>query len=133
MGGADTWNESLQEFEDRKLMLETLAKDRYDIAYAAMAYQTPQVKALALADAPGSAFVEPTRANVANRTYPLSRSAYVYFAPDTPTGDRAKIDPKLKEFLRYVLSRQGQMDVLREGDYLPLTTELVREQLKKLE
>lgn len=133
MGGGDTWNESLQEFDDRKLMLETLAKDRYGIAYAAMAYQTPQVKALALANGPGSAFVEPTRANVANRTYPLSRSAYIYFAPDTPTGDRAKIDPKLNEFLRYILSRQGQMDVVREGDYLPLTRELAREQLKKLE
>ena len=132
MGGADTWNEGLQEFEDRTLMLEALGKDRYGIAYAAMAYQTSQVKALALADAAG-VFVEPTRANVANRTYPLSRSAYIYFAPDTPTGDRAKIDPKLKEFLRYILSRQGQMDVAREGDYLPLTPELVREQLKKLE
>jgi len=132
MGGADTWNEGLQEFEDRTLMLEALGKDRYGIAYAAMAYQTSQVKALALADAAG-VFVEPTRANVANRTYPLSRSAYIYFAPDTPTGDRAKIDPKLKEFLRYILSRQGQMDVAREGNYLPLTPELVREQLKKLE
>lgn len=113
-------------------MLETLAKDRYGIAYAAMAHQTPQVKALALADGPGSAF-EPTRANVANRTYPLSRSTYIYLAPDTPTGDRAKIDPKLNEFLRYILSRQGQMVVARERDYLPLTPELVREQLKKLE
>jgi phosphate transport system substrate-binding protein len=133
LGGADTWNESLQEFEDRKLMLEALGKDRYGIAYAAMTYQTPQVKALALAERAGSAFVEPTRANVANRTYPLSRSAYIYFAPDTPTGDRSAIDPKLKEFLRYILSRQGQKDVLREGDYVPLTPKLVREQLKKLE
>ena len=133
MGGADTWNEALQEFEDRKLMIETLAKDRYGIAYAALAYQTPQVKALALSEQPGGPFVAPSRGTVENRTYPLSRSAYIYVAPDTPTGDRAKVDPKVKEFLRYVLSRQGQLDVLREGDYLPLPGQLVREQLKKLE
>jgi phosphate transport system substrate-binding protein len=71
---------------------------------------------------------------VVNRTYPLTRLTYVYFAPDRPNGDRApKVDPKIKEFLRYILSRQGQEDVLREGDYLPLTPELVREQRRKLD
>ena len=37
-----------------------------------------------------------------------------------------------KEFLRYILSRQGQSEVRSEGDYLPLTNEVVREQLRKL-
>jgi phosphate transport system substrate-binding protein len=133
MGGADTWAESLQEFDDRKLMMEALANDRYGIAYAAMAYQTARVKPLPLADNPEGPFVEPTRTNVANRSYPLTRTAYIYFAPDRPTGDPSKVDPKIKEFLRYVLSRQGQADVEREGDYLPLTADLVREQLQKLE
>ena len=133
MGGADTWNESLQEFDDRKLMMEALANDRYGIAYASAAYKTAQVKALALADKPEGPFVELTRANVGSRSYPLTRTAYIYFAPDRPTGDPVKVDPKIKEFLRYVLSRQGQADVEREGDHLPLSADLVREQLKKLE
>jgi phosphate transport system substrate-binding protein len=98
-----------------------------------MAYKTAQVKALALADKPEGTFVELTRANVGSRSYPLTRTAYIYFAPDRPTGDPVKVDPKIKEFLRYVLSRQGQADVEREGDYLPLSADLVREQLKKLE
>jgi ABC-type phosphate transport system substrate-binding protein len=52
-----------------------------------------------------------------------------------PNGDpvQPKIDPKVKEFLRYVLSRQGQQDVVREGDFLPLTAKTVGEQLKKLD
>jgi phosphate transport system substrate-binding protein len=133
MGGADTWNESLQEFDDRKLMMEALTNDRYGIAYASAAYKTAHVKALALADQPEGPFVELTRVNVGSRSYPLTRTAYIYFAPDRPTGDPVKADPKIKEFLRYVLSRQGQADVEREGDYLPLSAELVREQLKKLE
>lgn len=133
MGGADTWNESLQEFDDRKLMLEALGNDPYGIAYAAMAYATAQVKPLQLADDPKGPFVEPTRMNVANLSYPLTRTAYIYFAPDRPTGDPQTVVPRIKEFLRYVLSRQGQSDVAREGDYLPLTADVVREQLKKLE
>lgn len=135
MGGADTWNESLQEFNDRKLMMMALSKDAYGIAYAAMAYKTAQVKSLALAETQRGPYVALTKANVANRTYPLARLAYIYFAPDRPNGDPAdpKVDPKVKEFLLYILSRQGQRDVLREGDCLPLTKEVVREQLKKLD
>jgi phosphate transport system substrate-binding protein len=133
MGGADTWNEALQEFDDRKLMLEALARDRYGIAYAGNSYRTPRVKALALAESAGGPFVALTRATVANRTYPLARSAYIYFAPDTLTGDAAKADPKVREFLRYVLSRQGQEDVVREADHLPLTPAMAQQQLKKLD
>jgi len=133
MGGADTWNESLEEFDDRKLMLEALAGDRYGIAYCGNSYRTPRVKALALAESPGAPYVALTRQNVASRAYPLSRSAYIYFAPDTLTGDAAKPDPKIREFLRYVLSRQGQEDVASEGDHLPLTPGILRAQLKKLD
>jgi phosphate transport system substrate-binding protein len=43
------------------------------------------------------------------------------------------MDPNVKEFLRYVLSQEGQAEVMRDGKYLPLTAEVVREQLKKLE
>jgi phosphate transport system substrate-binding protein len=43
------------------------------------------------------------------------------------------MDPKVKEFMRYVLSQEGQADVMRDGKYLPLTAEVVREQLRKLE
>jgi phosphate transport system substrate-binding protein len=43
------------------------------------------------------------------------------------------MDPKVKESLRYVLSQEGQAGVMRDGKYLPLTADMVREQLKKLE
>lgn len=133
MGGADTWNESLVEFDDRVAMLRALAGDRYGIAYAGLAYRTSAVKPLALAERAGASYVLPTRETVADRTYPLARSAYLYFAPDTPTGDRAPPDPKVREFLRYVLSRQGQEAVAREGDHLPLTPALLAAQLRKLD
>ena len=49
------------------------------------------------------------------------------FAPGKP------LDPKIKEYLRYILSREGQDAVQRDGKYLPLTAQVVREQLKKLD
>jgi phosphate transport system substrate-binding protein len=38
----------------------------------------------------------------------------------------------VREFLRFILSREGQKAVVREGEYLPLTAEMARAQLKKL-
>lgn len=134
MGGADTWAEGLQEFEDRRAMMAALARDPLGIAYTGMCYRTPGTKPLALAETEAGPYVEPSRATVADRTYPLSRLVYICFAPDQPDGEPADppVDPKVWEFLRYILSRQGQEDVEHEGDYLPLTPALVREQLEHL-
>jgi phosphate transport system substrate-binding protein len=135
MGGADTWNGNLQEFADRKRMMAALGADPYGIAYATLAYETAHVKPLALAETRDGPYVALTKANVANLTYPLARPAYIYFAPDRPNGDPIdpKADTKVKEFLRYILSRQGQRAVRREGDFLPLTKKVLREQLAKLD
>jgi phosphate transport system substrate-binding protein len=133
MGGADTWAEGLREFADEKEMMEALGKDPYGIAYTGRCYQTPRTKALALAGNSGGPFVAATRESVASRTYPLARPVYIYFSPDNPGGEPVAPDPKLREFLRYILSRQGQADVAGEGDYLPLTATVAREQLKKVD
>jgi phosphate transport system substrate-binding protein len=73
--------------------------------------------------------VEFTLDSVQNRTYPLwgEQNFYLDRKPGTA------VDPKLKEFLRYILSQEGQDAVQRDGKYLPLTAAVVREQLKKLE
>lgn len=133
MGGADSWNESLLEYADRVKMMAALSNDRYGIAYTSLNYQTPQTKPVALAERDGDPFVELSRATATDRTYPLVRTAYIYFAPDHPDGSPAKVDPKIREFLLYILSRQGQQDIVREGDYLPLTPALAAEQVRKLD
>ncbi len=135
LGGADTWNPALREFVDPAKMIAALSADPDGIAYTGMGYRTPEVKALPIAEQPDGPYVAPTRATVADRTYPLSRLVYIYFAPDRPNGDPASPGsrPEIREFLRYVLSREGQADVAAEGDYLPLTPAVVRAQLEKLE
>ena len=135
LGGADTWAEGLMEFDDRQQMMAALSKDPYGIAYTGLCYQTPQTKVLALAERASGPYVLPTKETVTQRTYPLSRPVYLYFSPDTPGGEEAnpKVEPKLREFLRYILSRQGQEDVRAEGDYLPLTAAVAHEQNRILD
>jgi phosphate transport system substrate-binding protein len=72
---------------------------------------------------------------VAARTYPLARPVYVYYTIDNDKTEIAnpRVDPKVREFLRYVLSKQGQQAVAHEGTYLPLAAGVAAEQLKKLD
>ena len=113
------------------MLADELAKDKYGIAWTIIpqARKVPQLKPLALAVNDGGPYIAPTRENFQNRTYPLTRSIYIYLnrAPG------AALDTKSKEFLRYILSHEGQEAVQREGKYLPLTAQVVREQLMKLE
>ena len=138
--GDELWQPSLREFADRKgskggatdggqQMLDAMANDPDSIGYAGLLYQNPQVRPVALAKQAGEPFVEPTRDSVMDHSYPLTRTVTLFLdrAPDKP------VDPKLREFLRYVLSRQGQQAVLPDGrGYLPILAPAAARELEKL-
>ena len=111
--------------------MDIIANDPLAIAYTAIQYgrNNQQVKALALAANDGRPYVEPTKENFVNRTYPLAEKIcfYINRVPGKP------VEPKLREFLRYILSRQGQQAIEQDGGYLPLNADEVRRALKKLD
>ena len=133
-GGA-MWNEDLREYADRRKMLADLSKDRYGIAYAPLSYARAGVKAIALAETAAGPYVALTARTVANRTYPLSRPVYIDYTIDNERSEIAnpRVDPKVREFLRYVLSRQGQAQIARDGVFLPLPPAIAEQQRKKLD
>jgi phosphate transport system substrate-binding protein len=134
-GGGAMWNEDLREYPDPARLIADLAKDPYGIAYAPLTSGTTGIKAVSLADSPAGPYVPLTQASLVDRSYPLSRPVYIDYTIDNEKSEIAtpRVDPKVKEFLRYILSRQGQQDVQREGAYLPLPPAVVREQLRKLD
>lgn len=139
-GGGELWRPSLREFADLKgsrggasdggqRMLDAMAGDPDSIGYAGLLYHNPQVRPVALAERAGAPYIEPTLESVMDHSYPLTRVVTMFLnrAPGKP------VDPKLREFLRYVLSRQGQQAVLREGrGYLPLLAPAAARQRAKL-
>jgi phosphate transport system substrate-binding protein len=139
-GGKRSWKFGLREYAnvntpDGKveanagdLMLRDLANDPQGIAFCGFGHRTPQVKALALANDAASPYVDLTKANVVNRTYPLTRTVYLYInrKPGAP------LSSLILEFLHYILSRQGQQDVSRQDIYLPLTEAMVSAERAKL-
>jgi len=138
--GSDKWNEGLRTYANyarpdgtlaiaAELLMEDLSKDPYGIAYSGIQNLKPEVKVLAIGTREGGPYVEMNQANIQKRTYPLADAVYFYLNRKPGTS----IDPKVKEYLRYVLSREGQEEVERDGKYLPLTGDLVRQMLQKLE
>ena len=97
-------------------MAKHVADDRYGIAYSGLAYIDQGVRVLPLAANAGDAPQAPTYESIALASYPLSRLVYfnVNKAPGKP------LPPGLEEFLRFVLSREGQQVVLEHASYLPL-------------
>jgi phosphate transport system substrate-binding protein len=137
---SDKWNENIHAYAhivqaDGKRYIQAdqitdaLARDKYGIAYNRYRGERPNVRRLPVAVAAGGPFIEHTLETVQSRTYPLYQEAYFYTSVKPGTA----IDPNVKEFLRYVLSQEGQAEVQRDGKYLPLTAEVVREQLRKLD
>lgn len=111
--------------------LEALSQNRYGIGIAALMHvrDFPRLKVLAVSPRGGGPAVALTPDNVANRTYPLIRDAYFYV--NKPPG--GKLDPRAREFMRFVLSREGQEIIAKVGYYYPLKAEYLREQLRKLD
>ena len=96
-----------------------VANDPYGIGYSGVSYMDTPVKMLALRVGDSGPFYPPTYDNVARTTYPLTR--LIYFNVNRRPGKA--LDPTLEEFLRFVLSRDGQQIVVRHAIFLPLRAE----------
>ncbi len=141
-GVTNKWNENLVEYANQvrpdgtlklanQMMMEDLSNDPYAIAYAAggTRVMTTNVKPLELAAKARGPYYTLNIENVRNRTYPLYADVFIYLNRDP----KKRVDPKLKEYLRFILSREGQEQVVRDGKYLPLTAQAAQEQLEKLQ
>jgi phosphate transport system substrate-binding protein len=112
-------------------MIEDVGKDPYAIAYVAGGelWKTPAVKTLAIGTADNGPFYTLTMDNVRNRTYPFYADVFFWVNRDP----KKPLDPKLREWLRFILSREGQEQMVRDGKYLPLTRAVIDEERKKLD
>ncbi len=106
----------------------SVTEDKAGIGYSGIGYKTSGVKAIALSKKKGGSVYEPTYANVLKGKYPLGRMLWVYVVKDPSK----KMDPVVKEFLKFVCSKEGQQIVVKDG-YLPLTAELAAKQVSALD
>jgi len=137
--GSHRWNPAMREFvhlpqpdgsqyDHGQQIVDALARDRYGIAVSNVRYTNPDVRPIALAWTAKGPFVPATNASLVAETYPLVRIIPVFVdrAPGRP------ITPVVAEFLRYILSRQGQRALIEESAYLPLNRQTLLHERAKL-
>jgi phosphate transport system substrate-binding protein len=108
-------------------VVQSVSESINSIGYSGIGYKTASVRALPLSKKAGKEFVDPSPANAVTGAYPLSRFLYVYInkAPNKA------LAPLEAEFVRSVLSQQGQEVVVKDG-YVPVPAAVAEKTLIEL-
>lgn len=109
-------------------IIEALREDRYGLGIANVRDASGEVKGLALADSDPTSGVALSKQSIIARQYPLARPFFAYI--NRPPG--AAANDSVSAFLHFILSKDGQRQVVSSGEYLPLSEASALEQLKKL-
>ena len=109
-------------------VVQGVTEDQFAIGYSGIGYRTSGVKPLKLAAKKGAQYFSTDPSDVYSGKYPLSRYLYVYVnkAPNKP------LDPLVREFLKFALSKDGQETVVKDG-YLPIPAKVAQEELAKIQ
>ena len=120
------YRDTVKEQPGSASVVQGVTEDEYGIGYSGIGYKTSGVKALRIATKDGADYSEPTYESVESGKYPLARYLYIYVnkVPNKP------LDPIVREFVKYVLSKEGQEIVVKDG-YLPLVSRVVQEETAK--
>ena len=108
-------------------VVQAIASDKFAIGYSGIGYMTADVRAMPLAAKPGSKAVPVEPEFAYTGEFPLAR--FLYMSVNHKPG--SELDPLRREFIRYMLSAEGQADVKKDG-YLPITAAVARRALESV-
>ena len=121
------YKSSVKEQPGSASVVRSIEADPYGIGYSGIGYKTSGVKTLSVAKKPGMPFYGTETKTVLKGKYPLSRFLYIYI---NKAPNRA-CEPLVREFVRFVLSKQGQTIVVKDG-YLPIRAKLAAKMLGEI-
>ncbi len=122
------FKDSVKEQPGSSAVVQAIASDKYAIGYSGVGYKTADVRTVPLSATDGGTCFDSTVDNAYAGDYPITRFLYVYL--NKKPG--AKLDPIRGEFAKFILSKQGQTGVIKDG-YYPIPSVVVSEDLKALE
>jgi phosphate transport system substrate-binding protein len=115
-----------------QLILEAVESDPYAVGFIfqrVINANHGNVRVLPLARTAAGPFILPSAQTFFNLSYPLHNGAYLYLnrVPGQSLGAREK------EFVRFILSREGQQIIADDRQFIPLSAEQIKVELAKLE
>jgi phosphate transport system substrate-binding protein len=122
------YKDEVKEQPGSAAVVQGVTVDRYAAGYSGIGYATSGVRAVPLAEKEGDACHEASADEAYAARYPLARFLFVYVnrAPSKP------LDPLTREFVKLVLSREGQEVVVKDG-YFPIPATIAKEELGKVQ
>ncbi len=121
------YKKSLTEKPGSAAVVEDISLSISSIGYSGMGYKIPGVRIVPLSKKMGEAYFAANVANISAGQYPLSRYLYLYV--NKKKGESLR--PIIKEFITFVLSKQGQNYVVEDG-YVALPVDIVNQSLAEL-
>lgn len=115
------YDSSVKEQPGSSAVVQGVASDLGGIGYSGIGYKTSSVNAIALG-ASSDALFEPSYENCLSGDYPMARFLYVYVNKNPEKA----LDALTLEFLKFVLSQEGQEVVVKDG-YFPMPAEVAAE------
>lgn len=138
--GSDQWVEGYQAFANYATPDEKIApwtaqvrkfieNDPLALCVTAPNGLSDKIHDLAVAPYEGGPAVPRNLETVHDNSYPLINEISFYAVK----GKGHPLDPKVEEFLRFLVSQEGQEEIQHEARYLPLTAAKAKAQLAKIE
>ncbi|HEY8126174.1 MAG TPA: phosphate ABC transporter substrate-binding protein [Methylocystis sp.] len=124
LNGAD-FKDDIKMQSGSEAVVSAVGADASAIGYSGIGYKTAAVRAVPVTA--GKACYDASFDNTYSRKYPLARGLYVYLLKDP----KKPIDTLSGEFVKYVLSRDGQMQA-KKGGYYPVTRNIREHELTRL-
>ena len=121
------YKDSVKEQPGSSAVVTAVANDIGGIGYSGIGYKTADVRAVPLSKKNGQKAIAATPDNAYTGKYPLSR--FLWLSVNYKPG--SQLDPLRREFIRYIFSREGQTDVVKDG-YYPLKARLAANALAKV-
>ncbi|WP_205590043.1 substrate-binding domain-containing protein [Sphingomonas paeninsulae] len=138
--GGDIWSENTKEYSHEMnadntrytssvKMVKDMAADKYGIVFSDMGSAIPGVRGVPLGATAAGPFVAISQDSLRDRTYPLfiEQCAEARLAPGKP------LDPMVKEFLTFMLSREAQDAIQRDGKWFMIPPKRAREMIAHLD
>ena len=122
------YKDSVKEQPGSSTVVQGVASDKFGIGYSGIGYKTADVRSVPIAAKPGDKCFDATAENAYAGDFPISRFLYVYINKNP----NQKLDPVRGEFVKFMLSRQGQEATIKDG-YFPMTAEIAAEDIKALD
>jgi len=122
------YKDTVKEQPGSAAVVQGVTVDRYAAGYSGIGYATAGVRAVPLSEKDGGKCVDAAAENAYSGAYPMARFLFVYInkAPGKA------LDPLTREFVKVIVSREGQEGVIKDG-YFPIPASIAKEELSKIQ